>query len=106
MVSHVPPSLESCTSKAFHGICSDVGASPGHIEPWQDRSWWQRGFLRISEQRGNAKATQVEWKATRHIASGSKQHIPEPWDLSLVLCFVSSSPRASRETDSGPQDQE
>lgn len=34
---------ESYITKAFWGICSGAGASPGQTDPWQDMSCWHTG---------------------------------------------------------------
>lgn len=54
-----------------------------------------RGTSQIPSGRGDAKATHEEQKAL-DTGSGSQQHVPEPWDLSLGLAPVSRSPRATR----------
>lgn len=53
------------------------------------------GPLRFPQGKGDAKATHEEQKAL-DTGSGSQQHVPEPWDLSLGLAPVSRSPRATR----------
>lgn len=95
MTPHVPLSPESCTSKAFPGICCDVGASPGQIEPWRGGRWWQRELSDSLREGGMPRLLTWDRKPP-DTGSGAQQRVPEPWDLSLRLSPVCRSPRATR----------